>query len=231
MKKILLVVVLGLSYWYWQHGALPFGMAMPFASAPSAHDAAGDPSVWLFTFKGCGKSCDLAVKDLTDRGVVFEEKQLDAENRSGKEYDQWKSFNLPESFPALIADTQVATGYSADKYTQLLAKAFDGAYLNSTQKRYYAKHFNEDGTPRIVMYAASWCGYCAKLRKELNNNQVDFTEIDVEKSGEKELLSQAMGVSGYPTTYVGYSRVANSSDYSAVVTALRTEMAGQQPQD
>jgi len=36
------------------------------------------------------------------------------------------------------------------------------------------------GTPKIVMYAADWCGYCARARRLLDAKGVAVEEIDVE---------------------------------------------------
>ena len=37
------------------------------------------------------------------------------------------------------------------------------------------------GTPRIVMYATGWCGYCARARELFQSKKVAFEEIDVER--------------------------------------------------
>ncbi len=71
------------------------------------------------------------------------------------------------------------------------------------------------------MYGADWCGYCKKLRNEFKANNTDYIEIDVEKSGEKQRMSETMGVYSYPTTWVGYSRV-NGSNFKAVNAALKS---------
>lgn len=34
----------------------------------------------------------------------------------------------------------------------------------------------------VVLYATEWCGYCKKTRDLLNQNGIQFTEYDIEKS-------------------------------------------------
>lgn len=37
---------------------------------------------------------------------------------------------------------------------------------------------------KVVMYSASWCGYCKKMRKLFNDNNIAFLEYDIETSRE-----------------------------------------------
>ena len=32
----------------------------------------------------------------------------------------------------------------------------------------------------VTMYTTSWCGYCVRLKKVLNNEGITFTEVDIE---------------------------------------------------
>lgn len=43
---------------------------------------------------------------------------------------------------------------------------------------------------------------CAELRKQLNNSNIAFADIDVEKSGELDLMTQTMEIPGYPSVWV-----------------------------
>ena len=79
----------------------------------------------------------------------------------------------------------------------MLAKNFDNRYLNSFEERYYENHFNADRSPKIVVYGTSWCPGSKKLREEPRASNVDFVEIDVEKTGEKEQILQTLGIGGY----------------------------------
>lgn len=102
----------------------------------------------------------------------------------------------------------------------LLGKAFGDAYLTQNERHYFKGHFQADGSPRIVLYGTDWCAYCAKLRKELNANQVSFEDIDVQKTPNKNLLLQTMGIGGYPATWMGYERVKDGSSYNEIMKYL-----------
>ena len=69
------------------------------------------------------------------------------------------------------------------------------------------------------MYGTDWCPYCAELRKEFRAGRVDYSEVDVEKSGEQQLMSETMGINGYPATWVGYERV-KGTDLASVNTTI-----------
>lgn len=55
----------------------------------------------------------------------------------------------------------------------------------------------------VVLYATSWCGYCAKTRAFLNDHQVAFTEYDIEKSSEAYASYRALGGNGVPVVVIG----------------------------
>lgn len=54
--------------------------------------------------------------------------------------------------------------------------------------------------PKIVMYATSWCPYCRRARKLLNELDVEWVEKDIEKDREaaRELARKAGRGSGVP---------------------------------
>jgi mycoredoxin len=37
-------------------------------------------------------------------------------------------------------------------------------------------------TDRPIMYTTTWCGYCARLKRQLQRADVAFTEVDIERS-------------------------------------------------
>lgn len=217
MKKLLLVGLLFAAYWYWNNGQLPFGGGNIVAPV----DVTGKPVVWVFTFNGCGDSCSSAVRELRKRNVPFEEKIISPEQTGTPDYKLWKSYGARNSFPLLVAGKESITGFYVPDVASLLGKAFGDSYLTRQEQVYFKAHFNADGSPRIVLYGTDWCPHCAALRKELRAHQVSFEDIDVEKNGDKNLLLQTMGISGYPATWVGYTRVKNGSDFSAIMELLK----------
>ncbi|MGV0715225.1 mycoredoxin [Mycolicibacterium sp. XJ662] len=38
--------------------------------------------------------------------------------------------------------------------------------------------------PQVTMYTTSWCGYCFRLKKILQSEGIEFTEVDIENDPE-----------------------------------------------
>lgn len=57
------------------------------------------------------------------------------------------------------------------------------------------------GVP-VVLYATSWCGYCAQARKFLKDNRIPYFEYDIEKSEEGRAQYQSLGGRGVPVVWV-----------------------------
>ena len=215
MRKLVWLVLIGGAAWSWHKGELPFW------PESGAFDANGDPAVLIFTVRNCGKPCQEGRDELSWRRVQFEEKQIDLNNDADENVKLWKKFRSDNRFPLIVAGTRKVVGSNRPEIAGILAMNFGDKHLTRNERRYFKRHFYEDGSPKIVMYGADWCPHCRKLRKQFNDNDVDFIEIDVEKSGEMETMSETMGVYGYPTTWVGYSRV-RGSDLKAVKNTLRS---------
>jgi glutaredoxin len=213
MGKLILVVVIGFGIWSWHNGKLPFSADV------GAFDANDKPLVYLFTIGECGQPCKLGRKDLERRRVDFEEKQVDINNDNDANTMLWKSMRTDNRFPLIVAGSDKIVGADRPEIAGILGMNFGDRYLSKTEKRYFRNHFYADGSPKIVMYGTDWCGYCKKLRGEFQANNIDYLEIDVEKSGEQQRISETMGVYGYPTTWVGYARV-KGTNLKAVQAAM-----------
>jgi glutaredoxin len=77
-----------------------------------------------------------------------------------------------------------------------------------------ASHRAAQGSPQadrepsgkeVVMYGASWCGYCSKARSYFEQHHIPFTEYDVEKSAKGARDYRAFGSGGLPLILVGDS--------------------------
>ncbi len=93
--------------------------------------------------------------------------------------------------------------------------------VNNSQKKIQlraapasARHNQNDdsedtGTPvtKVVLYGASWCSHCKRVRKLLKDNHIPFTEHDIEKSISARTEYDALGASGIPVTTVGDYKV------------------------
>lgn len=55
----------------------------------------------------------------------------------------------------------------------------------------------------VVLYATSWCGYCAKTREFLAKHNVRYIEYDIEKSSEGKEQYEALGKKGVPVLLIG----------------------------
>lgn len=60
---------------------------------------------------------------------------------------------------------------------------------------------------KVVMYATSWCGYCAKARKYFNQKGIRFLEYDIEKDKRAKKRYDAIGGSGVPVIFIGKQRM------------------------
>jgi glutaredoxin len=215
MRKLMLLIAIGVGFWFWDKGELPF------MSAAGAYDECGNPVVWIFTVRNCGQPCQQGLDGLDRRRVEYEEKLIDLNNDADETVKLWKTLRNDNRFPLIVAGKEKVIGSSRPAMAGILGINFGDKYLSRTEKRYFKEHFYADGSPRIVMYGADWCPYCKKLREEFDANDVDFIEIDVEKSGEMQTMAETMEIYGYPATWVGYTRV-NGSDLKAVNAVLRS---------
>lgn len=59
------------------------------------------------------------------------------------------------------------------------------------------------GDGKVVMLSAEWCGYCNRLRADLNRRNVPFAEFDVEKTSAGRGAWKELGGRGVPVTLVG----------------------------
>ena len=55
---------------------------------------------------------------------------------------------------------------------------------------------------KVVLYATDWCGYCAKTRAFLKQNNIDYVEYDIEKSAEGRVQYQSLNGRGIPLVIV-----------------------------
>ncbi|RVW05818.1 mycoredoxin [Rhodococcus xishaensis] len=35
--------------------------------------------------------------------------------------------------------------------------------------------------PALTMYSTTWCGYCRRLKKQLDENDISYVEVDIEQ--------------------------------------------------
>jgi mycoredoxin len=55
----------------------------------------------------------------------------------------------------------------------------------------------------VLMYGTSWCGYCAKARKLLDDHDITYFEYDIESSREGSSQYKDLGGRGVPVFQIG----------------------------
>jgi glutaredoxin 3 len=68
-------------------------------------------------------------------------------------------------------------------------------------------------TPKVVMYATSWCPYCARARQLLERKGVEFQEIDIEAAPEArgQMITRS-GRNTVPQIFIGETHVGGCDD-------------------
>jgi glutaredoxin len=81
---------------------------------------------------------------------------------------------------------------------------------------------NSAGTESVILFSAEWCGYCQKAKQFLNENEVSFTELDLDKSDANIDLFEAKGGEGIPYLVVGDTKVSgfDNQDYKQALKLL-----------
>jgi glutaredoxin len=70
------------------------------------------------------------------------------------------------------------------------------------------------GPKSVVMYSTVWCGYCKKARAYFAQNNIPYTDYDVEASVEAKKNYDAIGGRGVPVIFVGQARMNGFSSES-----------------
>jgi mycoredoxin len=46
-------------------------------------------------------------------------------------------------------------------------------------------------TPAVTMYTTTWCGYCKRLKRMMQDDGIDFAEVDIEQTpGTAEIVEK-----------------------------------------
>lgn len=75
---------------------------------------------------------------------------------------------------------------------------------------------------KVILYATSWCPYCAKTRKLLQDNNIDYFEYDIEKSEEGRAEYTKLGGNGVPVLLIK-GQVINGFNPSKILALVTSE--------
>jgi glutaredoxin len=79
--------------------------------------------------------------------------------------------------------------------------------------------------PEVVLYATSWCGYCAKTRRLFKQLRVEYTEYDIEKDETANTRFQKLGGRGVPLIVIG-TGVVHGFDEDEILILLEPWLTG-----
>ena len=80
------------------------------------------------------------------------------------------------------------------------------------------------GAPRVVMYGADWCGYCARARALLERKGVSYEEIDIDLvPGARQEARARSGRGTIPQIFIGDQHVGGSDELAALEAAGRLD--------
>lgn len=197
MKNIIIILLIGISLFYFKPELFSF-------SNNGAFDKDGKPQVWAFTFNECGKPCDQAISILNERTEYIE---FNVSGNSGRQ--RLSEVGGGNRFPIIIIGDRRLEDNNRMHIISALAEDIGVSTLTAYEQRVMGNHFYDDGTPAIVMYGASWCGYCKKMREYFNAHDIQFTELDAEISAKSEYAALRGG--GFPLIYIGYRRIEGAN--------------------
>ena len=78
--------------------------------------------------------------------------------------------------------------------------------------------------PKLVMYGADWCGYCARARALLSAKGILFEEIDTDLvPGARQEAQQRSGRSTIPQIFIGDQSIGGADDLAALAADGRLD--------
>ncbi len=68
-------------------------------------------------------------------------------------------------------------------------------------------------TPIVTMYSTTWCGYCRRLKRQLEEAGISYQEIDLDRDGsyDDRIIEKTGGYRTVPTVEVDGELLVNPS--------------------
>ena len=76
-------------------------------------------------------------------------------------------------------------------------------YIAADYTEFFAGH-NE----RVIVYGTDWCKYCELTRKYLQAHQIDYVDMNVDKSPVARQQYERLGGGGVPMVLIGNRRIS-----------------------
>ena len=78
-------------------------------------------------------------------------------------------------------------------------------------------------TPELTMYTTPWCGYCVRLKKQLEREGILFEEVDIERDPEAAQLVEQVngGNQTVPTLVFADGTALTNPSSQTVLTKIR----------
>lgn len=96
----------------------------------------------------------------------------------------------------------------------------------SKQQLVTAQNNAQNSAGKVILYGTSWCGYCKKTREFLADNNIAYTEFDIESSAEGRRRYDAINGSGVPVLEVNNTVIQGYAP-EAILAALNPDSATQ----
>ena len=110
-------------------------------------------------------------------------------------------------FPYVVIGDQRIVGGDPGAIISAIALEYGEWQLPPEERDALARHFDDNGEPRFVMYAAKWCNYCKKAREYLAGRNIELVEFDIEADLVARNDYDTLQGMGTPLIYRGYERV------------------------
>jgi len=65
----------------------------------------------------------------------------------------------------------------------------------------------KNNSKHVTIYSTVWCGYCKKAKAYFRENNISFTDYDIEKDADAKKKYNEMGARGVPVILVGNKRM------------------------
>jgi glutaredoxin len=200
-KMIVLVLLVAGGYFAYKN------VSSTFLSGSGAFDEQGNPRVIVFTMDNCGAPCADVKDALTSRNIGFEEVNI-MTDEGRKRIEAFGGRGVPFT----VIGRRMITGSDISGIESVLAETWGGAVLTGAEQMVMQSHFDSEGNPRVVVYGASWCGQCKKLKAYLEGNSIPYLDIDVEKTPGARQDFDVLKGRGFPLIYVGYRSMSGFNE-------------------